>query len=76
MRMSSGWAVHVELRTMKGDKSSQTYYARLPDRMEAAEAVRNLIGAASDAVIEARKPVQSSALDAMNIGIGQVGQWV
>jgi hypothetical protein len=71
--MSSGWVVHVELRTKDGNKSSQTYYARLQDRIEAIEAVRKHVGAASDAVIEARKPVQSSALDVVNIGIGQVG---
>jgi hypothetical protein len=61
---------------MEGGKSSQTYYARLPDRIEAVEAVRKHIGPATDAVIEARKPVQSSVLDVMNIGNGQVGQWV
>jgi hypothetical protein len=61
---------------MEGGKSSQTYYARLPDRIEAVEAVRKHIGTATDAVIEARKPVQSSVLDVMNIGNGQVGQWV
>jgi hypothetical protein len=74
--MSSGWGVHVEVRTLEGDRSSQTYYARVPDRMDAVEAVRKHIGARADAVIEARKPVQSTVLDAMNIGIGQVGQWV
>jgi hypothetical protein len=74
--MPSGWSVHVEIRTLKGDKSFQTYYARVPDRMDAVEVVRKHIGALPDAVIEARKPIQSTVLDAMNIRIGQVGQWV
>ena len=74
--MSGGWSVHVEMTTSEGGKSSQTYYARVPDRVDAVEAVRKHIGALPDAAIEARKPVQSTVLDAMNIGIGQVGQWI
>ena len=74
--MSSGWGVHVQVITREGKKSSQTYYARVPDRIGATEAVRRHVGAASDAVIEAHKPVQSSVFDVLNIDIGQVGQWV
>jgi hypothetical protein len=74
--MSGGWGVHVQVITREGKKSSQTYYARVPDRMGATEAVRQHVGAAADAVIEARKPVQSSVFDVLNIDIGQVGQWV
>jgi hypothetical protein len=73
--MSNGWGVHVETRTSEGENSSQTYYARVPVRIDAVEAVRKHIGAQGDVVIEARKPVQSSVFDAMKIGIGQVGQW-
>jgi hypothetical protein len=73
--MSSGWGVHVQVITQEGKKSSQTYYARVPDRVGAAEAVRH-IGAAANAVIEARNPVQSRVFDVLNIDIGQVGQWL
>jgi hypothetical protein len=74
--MSSGWGVHVQVITWEGKKSSQTYYARVSDRSEATEAVRQHIGAAADAVIEARKPIQSSVFDILNIDTGRVGQWV
>jgi hypothetical protein len=74
--MSSGWSVHIQVITRAGNKSSQTYYARVPDRLDATEAVRQHVGAAADAVIEARKPIQSSVFDVLNIDIGQVGQWV
>jgi hypothetical protein len=74
--MSSGWGVHVQVRTREGNISSQAYYARVPDRIGAVEAVRHHIGASGDAIIEARKPVQSSVFDILNIDIGQVGQWV
>jgi hypothetical protein len=73
--MSSGWGVHVQVITREGKKSSQMYYARVPDRIDATEVVRQHIGAAA-AVIEARKPIQSSVFDVLNIDIGQVGQWV
>jgi hypothetical protein len=71
--MSSGWGVHVQVRTREGNKSSQTYYARVPDRIGAVEAVRQHIGAPDDAVIEARRSVQSSVFDALDIDVGQVG---
>jgi hypothetical protein len=74
--MSSGWGVHVRVRTREDNISSQVYYARVPDRTGAVEAVRHHIGASGDAAIEARKPVQSSVFDVLNIGVGQVGQWV
>jgi hypothetical protein len=74
--MSSGWGVHVQVRTWEGNKSSQTYYARISDRAGAVEAVRQHIGAGDEAVIEARKPVQPSVFDILNIDVGQVGQWV
>jgi hypothetical protein len=74
--MSSGWGVHVKVITREGKRSSQTYYARIPDRIAATEAVRQHIGATADAVIEARKPVQSSVFDALDIDTGKVGQWV
>jgi hypothetical protein len=70
--MSSGWGVHVQVITLEGKKSSQTYYARVPDRRDATEAVRQYVGATADAVIEARKPIQSSVFDVLNIDIGQV----
>ena len=73
---ASGWGVHVQVITWEGKKSSRRYYARIPDRIGATEAVRQHVGAAADAVIEARKPVQSSVFDVLNIDIGQVGQWV
>jgi hypothetical protein len=71
--MSNGWGVHVK---RVSETSSQTYYARVPDRTDAVEAVRKHIGAQDDVVIEARAPVQSTAFDAMGMGNGQVGQWV
>jgi len=46
--------------TMRGTKSSQTYYARVPDRVNAIEAVRKHIRAMPDTVIEARKPLQAT----------------
>lgn len=74
--MSSGWSVHVKVTTREGVTSSQTYYARVPDRLAAAEAVRRHLGAPAGAVIEARKPVQSSVFEALDIDAGQVAQWV
>ena len=68
--------MHVQVRTWEGKKSSQTYYVRVPDRVGAVEAVRLHVGAGDDAVIEARKPVQPSVFDILNIDVGQVGQWV
>jgi hypothetical protein len=72
--MWSGWGVQVQTVRLAGDKSSQTYYAHVSDRAGAVEAVRQHIGAASSELIEARKPMQSTVLAAMKIGIGEVGQ--
>jgi hypothetical protein len=75
--MSSGWGVHVQEGAGEGNKPpSRMYYARVPDRVGAVEAVRRHLGAANDAVIEARKPVQSSVFDVLKIDIGLVSEWV
>jgi hypothetical protein len=72
--MSNGWGVHVKTISREGNASSQMYYARVSDRIAATEAVRRHIKATTDTVIEARKPVQSSVFDALDIEAGQVGQ--
>ena len=52
-------------------EASETYYARVPDRQAAEEAVRRYLDAPTH-IVEARLPVQSSVFDALNIPNGQV----
>ena len=69
--MSSGWAVTVRARMSDDIEASETYYARVPDRQAAEEAVRRYLDAPTH-IVEARLPVQSSVFDALNIPNGQV----
>jgi hypothetical protein len=69
--MSSGWAANVRARISDDIEASETYYARVPDRRAAEEAVRHHLDAPRH-IIEARLPVQSSVFDALKIPNGQV----
>jgi hypothetical protein len=60
--MSNGWAVHVKGR---GEESSETYYARVPDRIGAVVRRAGAYCPKGDVVIEARAPVQSTVFDAL-----------
>ena len=61
--------------TRAGDGSAaEMYYANVSDRADAVEVVKDHIGATSSHRLEARKPIQSTVFDVMNIGIGKVGQ--
>jgi hypothetical protein len=73
--MSNGWAVVVTTNRPGNDVVSETFYARVSDRIYAQDIVRQFIGSIFDVEIEARLPVQSSAFDAMDVPLGTVTQW-
>jgi hypothetical protein len=73
--MADGWAVEVTMWVMGGGQSKQTYYAHVPDRTAAEEAVKLHILAPPDVKVEARKPVAHNAFVGVNIPEGGVGQW-
>jgi hypothetical protein len=64
--MWGGWTVHVV-----GDPD-QIYYAHVAERADAVEAVRKHVGTATDKIIEARKPIQSTVFEVLGIGKGKV----
>lgn len=70
--MWSGWTVHAD-ETKAGRRSTRVYYARVSDRADAVESVKQHIGATSyPIVLEARKPIQSTVFAAMGIACGEV----
>jgi hypothetical protein len=73
--MSDGWAVGVKMKVLGGGESTRTYYARVPDRLAAEEAVRKRIKAADDVIVTARTLVLASVFEAMNVKPGDVTQW-
>ena len=66
-----GWAVRIT----RPDGSSQTVYARVPDKAAAVEAVQRMVGAEAGTTFDAFEWVDSSVFDDMNIMNGRVGQW-
>jgi hypothetical protein len=73
--MSNGWAVVVTRNRPGNDVVSETFYARVSDRIHAQDIVRQFIGSIFDVEVEARLPVQSSVFDAMDVPLGTVTQW-
>jgi hypothetical protein len=73
--MSNGWAVVVTRNRPGNDVVSETFYARVSDRIYAQDIVRQFIGSIFDVEVEARLPVQSSVFDAMDVPLGTVTQW-
>ena len=73
--MSDGWAILVTPKVLGGDQSRQIYYARFQDRVEAEEAVRKRIGAASDVSLEAQTRIEGRVFDEMKAKPGTVSQW-
>jgi hypothetical protein len=73
--MSNGWAVVVTRNRPGNDVVSETFYARVSDRIYAQDIVRQFTGSIFDVEVEARLPVQSSVFDAMDVPLGTVTQW-
>jgi hypothetical protein len=59
-----------------GGESTQTYYARVPDRLGAEEAVKKRINATPDVIVTAIAPVSASSFEGMNVKPGNVAQWI
>jgi hypothetical protein len=74
--MSDGWAVEVKMKVIGGGESTQTYYARVPDRLGAEEAVKKRINATPDVIVTAIAPVSASSFEGMNVKPGNVAQWI
>ncbi len=72
--MADGWAVLVKMGVIGGGESTQLFYAHLPNRMDAENAVKKHISASPDVRIEAQKSVPHNAFVEMHIPEGGVGQ--
>jgi hypothetical protein len=72
--MSYGWAVEVKMKVLGGGESTQTYYARVPDRLAAEEAVRKRISATPDVIVTATAPISALVFEGMNVKPGDVSQ--
>ncbi len=73
--MADGWAVEVTMKVLGGGHSTQIYYAHIPDRSAAEEAVKRSISATPDVKVEAKEPVPHNAFVGAKISEGAVGQW-
>jgi len=73
--MSDGWAILVMPKVLGSGASRQIFYARFQDRVEAEEAVRKRIGAASDVSLEAQTRIEGRVFDEMKAKPGTVSQW-
>ena len=73
--MSDGWAVEVKMKVLGGGESKQTYYACVPDKLGAEDAVRKRINATDHVIVTARNLVLASVFEAMNVKLGDVSQW-
>jgi len=73
--MSDGWAVEVKMKVLGGGESKQTYYACVPDKLGAEDAVRKRIIATDHVIVTARNLVLASVFEAMNVKLGDVSQW-
>jgi hypothetical protein len=74
--ISGGWAVEVRRKILGGGESTQTYYARVPDRLGAEEAVRKWINATPDVIVAAITQVSASSFEGMKVKPGNVTQWI
>jgi hypothetical protein len=74
-QMADGWAVKVTIQVMGGGQSEQIWYAHVPDRTGAEEAVKRRISATPDVKVEAVEVVSHNAFAGMNVAEGAVSQW-
>ncbi|SRR5229473_2842137 len=68
-------AVEVKMKVLGGGESKQTYYACVPDKLGAEDAVRKRINATDDVIVTAGNLVLASVFEAMNVKLGDVSQW-
>ena len=73
--MADGWAMMVTAAEGDGGAIS-IYYAHIPDRPAAAQAVARLLSASPDVKLEAAWPVAHFAFLGMRIAEGEVHQWL
>jgi hypothetical protein len=59
-----------------GGESKQTYYAHIPDRSAAEQAVERHVAATPDVKVEAKAIVPHNAFVEMHVPEGQVSQWM
>lgn len=75
-RMADGWAVEVTMKTVGGGGSKQVYYAHLPDRSAAEQAVAQRVAATPDVKVQAKVPVPHNTFVEMHVAEGKVSQWM
>lgn len=74
--MADGWAVQVTMKVEGGGESKQLYYAHVPDRTEAEQAVAKHVSAIGDVKVEAKEPVAHNAFVGMKVPEGGISQWM
>jgi hypothetical protein len=74
--MADGWAVEVTMKTVGGGESKQVYYAHIPDRLSAEQAVAGRVGVMPDVKVWAKAPVPHNTFVEMRVPEGQVSQWM
>lgn len=73
--MSDGWAVKVTRIPPTGDGTRiEIWYAAIPGRTEAENAVREHVGVPSETSVIAERPVQEAALRGLGLNDGQISQ--
>jgi hypothetical protein len=74
--MSNGWAVKVtRMLPTGGGTQTEIWYAAIPGRTEAENAVREHVSAPSEASVVAEQPVEEAALRGLGLNEGQISQW-
>jgi hypothetical protein len=74
--MADGWAVEVTMKVMGGGESKQIYYAHIPDRVTAEQAVARRVAITPDVKVEAKAPVSHDKFVEMHVSEGEISQWI
>jgi hypothetical protein len=75
--VADGWAVEVTMQVLGGGEPKRPFfYAHIPDRSAAENAVRERVSATPDVRVEAKAPIPHAAFVGMNVPEGEVIQWM
>jgi hypothetical protein len=73
MRMANGWIVTVRTPAVTGSVSAlEVWYAAIPDRTAAEQAIKDKTGASADTKVLAHQEISDSLMIALKLKAGDV----